>query len=56
MTNNMASSGLWKMFYLPKLYKLNMIPVLFHVWQMGYHADNMADGNAMLSYEMHGTC
>ena len=47
MTNNMASSGVWKMLYLPKLYKLQMVPVLCDVWQMGFSAGNKADGKVM---------
>ena len=52
----MASSGLRKMLYLPKLYQLLMVPVLCDVWQKGCHADDMADGKAMLAYDMLGTC
>ena len=32
-----------------------MAPVLCDVWQMGGHADNMADAKAIYKYEMHGT-
>ena len=56
MTNNMTSTGLWKMLYLPKLYKLMMAPMLGDVWQIGCNADSMTDGKAMLLYAMHGTC
>ena len=34
MKNKMVSSGLWKILYLPKMYKLQIAPV-FVMWQMG---------------------
>ena len=47
MTNNMASPGLLKMLYLPKLYKMQMAPVLCDVQQMGHNVNNMADGKVI---------
>ena len=34
------------MFYLPELYKLQMAPLLYDVWQMGA-TDNKKDDKAM---------
>ena len=45
MTNNMAYQVCGKV--IQKLYTLQMAPVLCDVWQMGCHADTMADGQAM---------
>ena len=47
MTNNMASSGLWKMLNLATLYLPQMGPLLRDVWKVENNADDMADGEAM---------
>ena len=47
MKNNMASSGLWKMLYLPKLLTTEGTTACVICGRMESHADDMADGMAM---------